>query len=294
MRNAPQGQEGRNTMHSPLEIARNYVEIGIHKVRLSTFKMVILGIFAGMFIGFAGIAATTASATIQNPSVSKLVGACVFPAGMAMVLVAGSELFTGNNLIIIALMEKKIKLWEMLKNWLCVYAGNFIGASFVAALVVYGHTPDLFDGMLAEKMVSAALLRVTQTFPEALIRGILCNILVCIAVWAAFAAKKVSGKLLMSFWPVMIFVLCGFEHCIADIYFGTAGIFTAAEYGIEAVGLNWASFLLRNLLPVTLGNIVGGAGIVGIGYWLMYLRHTPGYVMPIQEEQEELDLAEEY
>ncbi len=281
-------------MHSPLEIARNYVEIGIHKVRLSAFKMVVLGIFAGMFIGFAGIASTTAAATIENPSIAKLVGACVFPAGMAMVLVAGSELFTGNNLIIIALLEKKIRCGEMLKNWVCVFAGNFLGASFVAALAVYGHTPDLFDGVLAEKMVAAALSRVTQSFPEAFIRGILCNILVCIAVWAAFAAKQVPGKLLMSFWPVMLFVLCGFEHSIADIYFGVAGLLTASEYQIAVGELTMQSFLLKNLLPVTLGNTVGGAGIVGVGYWLMYLRHTPGYAMPIQKEQEELDIAEEY
>ena len=160
-------------MHSPLEIARNFVEIGIHKVRLSAFKMVILGFFAGMFIGFAGIASTTASATVANPSIAKLVGACVFPAGMAMVLIAGSELFTGNNLIIISLLEGKIKLAHMLKNWFLVFIGNFIGAAFVAVLVVYGHTPDLFDKVLAEKMVAAAMSRVNQSFSEALIRGIL-------------------------------------------------------------------------------------------------------------------------
>ncbi len=281
-------------MHSPLEVARNFVDIGIHKVRLSAFKMLILGVFAGLFIGFAGIASTTASATIENPSVAKLVGAVVFPSGMAMVLVAGSELFTGNNLIIISLLERKVKLGEMLKNWFFVFLGNFIGASFVAVLVVYGHTPDLFDGVLATKVVGAALSRVNQSFSEAFIRGILCNILVCIAVWAAFAAKKVSGKLLMSFWPVMLFVLCGFEHSIADIYFGAAGILVSGEYGITAQGLTWGSFLLRNLLPVTLGNIIGGAGIVGGGYWLVYLRHTPGYALPIEAEQEEIDIAEEY
>lgn len=281
-------------MHSPLEIARNFVEIGIHKVRLSALKMLALGAIAGMFIGFAGIASTTASATIENPSVSRLLGAAVFPAGMAMVLVAGSELFTGNNLIIISLLEKKITLLEMLKNWFFVFLGNFIGASFVAVLVVYGHTPDLFEGVLAQKVVAAANSRVTQTFWEAFFRGILCNILVCIAVWAAFAAKKVPGKLLMSFWPVMLFVLCGFEHSIADIYFGVAGILTAGEYGIAAPGLSWGSFLLRNLLPVTLGNIVGGAGIVGGGYWLVYLRHTPGYARSVEEEQQEIDIAEEY
>lgn len=281
-------------MHSPLEIARNYVEIGIHKVRLSAFKMLILGIFAGIFIGFAGIASTVGGAAIENPSVARLVSACLFPAGMAMVLVAGSELFTGNNLIIIALLEKKIKLAEMLKNWFFVFSGNFIGTAFVAAMVVFGHTPDLFGGGLADSVVNAAMHRVNLTFADSFIRGVLCNVLVCIAVWAAFASKTVSGKLVMSFWPVMLFVLCGFEHSIADMYFGMAGIFAAGEYGIAADGLTMGSFLLKNLLPVTLGNIVGGAGIVGGGYWLMYLRHTPGYSLPIEAEQEEIDIAEEY
>ena len=196
-------------MHSPLEIAKNFVEIGLHKVRLSAFKMLVLGIFAGIYIGFAGIASTTASATIENPSVARLLSACVFPAGMAMVLIAGSELFTGNNLIIISLLEKKIKLTEMLKNWFFVFAGNFIGASFVAVMVVYAGIPGLYDGRLVEKMVAAALTRVNQTFPEAFARGVLCNILVCVAVWGAFAAKKVSGKLLMSFWPVCCLYFVG-------------------------------------------------------------------------------------
>ena len=281
-------------MHSPLEIAKNFVEIGLHKVRLSAFKMLVLGIFAGIYIGFAGIASTTASATIENPSVARLLSACVFPAGMAMVLIAGSELFTGNNLIIISLLEKKIKLTEMLKNWFFVFAGNFIGASFVAVMVVYAGIPGLYDGRLAEKMVAAALTRVNQTFPEAFARGVLCNILVCVAVWGAFAAKKVSGKLLMSFWPVMLFVLGGFEHSIADIYFGVSGLLAMPKYGVSGDALTLASFLLKNLLPVTLGNIAGGAGIVGCGYWAMYLRHTPGYVQPIEQEQEEIDAAEEY
>ncbi len=281
-------------MHSPLEIARNFVEIGIHKVKLSAWKMLILGFFAGMFIGFAGIASTTAAATITSASVARLVSACVFPAGMAMVLVAGSELFTGNNLIIISVLQKKTGVVGMLKNWFFVFLGNFLGAGFVAVMVVYAHLPDLYGGLLAEKMVAAALSRVNQTFLEAFMRGILCNILVCIAVWAAFAAKRVSGKLLMSFWPVMLFVLCGFEHSIADIYFGIAGIAAASEYGVAAAGLNFGTFLLKNLLPVTLGNIVGGAGIVGVGYWLVYLRHTPLSPMTIESEQEEIDIAEEY
>lgn len=281
-------------MHSPLEIARNYVEVGIHKTNLSAFKMIILGFFAGMFIGFAGIASTTASSTIAVASVAKLTGALVFPAGMAMVLIAGSELFTGNNLIIIAVLEKKVTVLKMLKNWFFVYIGNFAGAAFVAVMVVYGNTPNLFGGALAGAIVSAGAARTSLTVTECFIRGILCNILVCIAVWMSFAAKKVSGKLMTSFWPVMVFVLCGFEHSIADMYFGTAALLTSARFGIAAEGLTWFNFIFKALLPITLGNIVGGAGIVGFGYWLIYLHQTPYANTTVESEQNEIDIAEEY
>ena len=281
-------------MHSPLEIARNYIDVSIHKTNLSAFKMIILGIFAGIFIGFASIASTTAASTIANPSVAKLVGATVFPAGMSMVLIAGSELFTGNTLIILAVLEKKISVLRMLKNWLFVYLGNFIGAIMIAIGVVYGHTPNLFGEGLAESIVAAGASRCNLGFEEALIRGILCNILVCIAVWMSFAAKNVSGKLLTCFWPVMVFVLCGFEHSIADMYFGTAALFAASEYGIAAEGLTLVRFFINCLIPVTLGNIIGGAGVVGCGYWLGYLRHIPLGHLTKEEEQKEVDIAEEY
>lgn len=281
-------------MHSPLEIARNYVEVSIHKTNLSAFKMVILGMFAGFFIGFAGIASTTASSTLANPSIAKLVGATVFPAGMAMVLIAGSELFTGNTLIILAVLEKKITVLKMLKNWLFVFIGNFLGAALVAVGVVYGQTPDLFGGDLAGSIVAAGASRCNLGFSESLIRGILCNVLVCIAVWMSFAAKNVSGKLMTSFWPVMVFVLCGFEHSIADMYFGTAALLASREYGIAAEGLTLVRFFTHCIIPVTLGNIIGGAGIVGCGYWLGYLRHTPLSPATKEQEQEEIDIAEEY
>ena len=216
-------------MHSPLEVAKSYVEIGAHKVKLSAFKMIILGIFAGMYVAFAGTAAQTAAATIENPSIGRLVSACVFPAGLAMVLVAGSELFTGNNLIIIAVLEKRVTVWKMLKNWVFVYVGNFLGAAFVACMVVYGHVPDLFGGELAEAVVRAAKARTDLSVMDGFVKGVLCNILVCIAVWMSFAAKEVSGKLLTSFWPIMLFVLCGFEHSVADMYFGVAGLHRNTE-----------------------------------------------------------------
>lgn len=281
-------------MYSPLEIARNYVEIGAHKTKMSIFKMVLLGFFAGLFIGFAGIASTAASSTIEVASIAKLVGACVFPAGIAMVIMAGSELFTGNCLIIISVLEKRVPVHRMLKNWLFVYIGNFLGAAFVAFLVVYGHTPELFQGALAESIVNAGKARTDLTIMESFIRGVLCNILVCIAIWMSFAAIRISGKLMVSFWPVMLFVLCGFEHCVADMYFGVAALLTSAEYGIAAEGLTWTTFLFKNLLPVTLGNIVGGAGIVGVGYWLGYLCQTPYIRTTVEEEQMGIDIAEKY
>lgn len=281
-------------MHSPLEIARNYVDVGIHKTNLSAFKMVLFGFFAGMFIGFAGIAATTSSSTIATPSVAKLVGAMVFPAGMAMVLIAGSELFTGNALIIISVLEKKVSVARMLKSWIYVFVGNFLGAAFVAVLVVYGGIPELFNGALAQAIVNAGKSRTDLTILDGFVRGILCNILVCIAVWMSFASKNVSGKLLTSYWPVMVFVLCGFEHSIADMYFGVAALLASARYGIVAEGMTWGSFLFKSLLPITLGNIVGGAGIVGTGYWMLYLHKTPYTHSTVKDEQEEIDIAEEY
>ncbi len=281
-------------MHSPLEIARNYIDIGVHKANLSPFKMVLLGFFAGMFIAFAGVGSTVASSTIASASVAKIVGACVFPAGMAMVLIAGAELFTGNHMIIIAVLSGKTSPARMLKNWFYVFLGNFLGAAFVAAMVVWGCTPDLFGGNVAQAIVDAGAAKTALTVRQAFVRGVLCNILVCTAIWMSYAAKSVPGKLITSFWPVMIFVLCGFEHCVADMYFGVAALLTAGEYGIAAEGLTWFRFLFQCLLPVTLGNIVGGAGVVGTGAWLIYLHRTPYSRRTAESEQEEIGIAEEY
>ena len=265
-------------------------------VNTNFFKYFVRAVMAGFFIDMAMIYSNVVGNVFSKtmPEWGKFVGALVFSIAVLLISFVGGELFTGNNLIMISVLQKKVTWLQMLKNWGMVFMGNFIGASFVAFMVVYAGIPELYGGVLGEKMVAAALFRVNQTFGEAFARGVLCNILVCIAVWAAFAAKKVSGKLLMSFWPVMLFVLCGFEHSIADIYFGVSGLLTMDKYGISAPELTTAAFLLKNLLPVTLGNIVGGAGIVGCGYWAVYLRHTPGFAEPIEAEQEEIDGAEEY
>jgi formate/nitrite transporter len=266
-------------VNSPKEVAQNYIAIGAAKTKLSIGKMLWLGILAGMFIAFAGVASTVAPATVQSASLAKLLGAMVFPGGLAMVLIAGSELFTGNCLIIIPVLEKQATWGGMLKNWLFVYIGNLIGSLLVAWLVFGGHTLGLFGAAVAGKAIDTAAAKVALSFGDAFIRGILCNFLVCIAVWMAFAAKDVVGKIVGLFFPIMFFVLCGWEHSVANMYFIPAGLLasTNADYLVKATAKNiadltWGAFFIKNLIPVTLGNIVGGSILVGLGYWFTYLR----------------------
>ena len=263
-------------MNSPAEVAKNYIAIGKGKATNSFWKLLILGMLAGAFIGLAGVGATTAAVSVQSASVGKFLGACIFPVGLSMVLLAGSELFTGNNLIIIPVLTGDIKLRQMLRNWVIVYVGNLIGSIIVAFLVIYGHVGNLFggaEGGLAAAMINTANAKVTMPFGDAFLKGICCNFLVCIAVWISFAAKDVTGKFWGLFMPIMLFVLCGFEHCVANMYYIPCGLFAKALYGVDKPTLTWGAFFLNNLLPVTLGNIVGGAGLVGLPYWFVYLRN---------------------
>ena len=252
------------------EIAKSFVQTGIQKTSMPTSKMFVLGIFAGMFVAFAGAGSTIASCMIEDPSLARIMNACIFPAGLIMVILAGSELFTGNNLIILSVLEKKVTFRQMLKNWIVVYAGNLTGSLLVASLIVLGHIPDLFSEQLAHTMVDVAASKADLAFQYAFIKGILCNILVCISVWVASASKQVPGKILALFLPIAVFVLCGFEHSVANMYCIPSGILTSMEYGITAAGLNLMGFV-HNLIPVTIGNCIGGL-LVGIGYHYVYLK----------------------
>lgn len=252
-------------MLTPSEIAKSAAEIGKTKGELKISKLILLGMLAGAFIALAGV-----GATFGNVYVGKIAGACIFPAGLAMVVVAGSELFTGNSLMIVALFSKKISLSQLLKNWGFVFLGNLIGSLIITSLVVFS---GVFEP-IAETVTNTAVAKVNLGFVEALFRGILCNFLVCIAVWMSFGAKTITGKIVAVFFPVMLFVLCGFEHSIANMFYLPAGMMEAAKNGIAAEGLNVGSALVNNLLPVTLGNIIGGAGMVGAIYYLVYLKET--------------------
>lgn len=257
-------------MNTPAEIAQNYVGIGKKKTELPAIKMFILGILAGIFIGIGAIAFEMAIATIGG-GLGKLVGACMFPAGLALVLIAGSELFTGNCLLVIPLLEKEVKFSAVLKSWVFVYLGNFVGSAILAALVVFGHSPSLLDGALLDTVMTVAAGKVSLTFGDAVFRGIVCNIMVCLAVWMSFAAKTVGSKIAGLYFPIMIFVLGGFEHSIANMYYLMAGIFANSVYDVGNTAITFGSFLVNNLLPVTIGNLIGGTA-VGVTYWYLYLR----------------------
>ncbi len=258
-------------MLTPTQIAGKAISIGETKASSKTSKTFVLAVFAGAFIALGPFGPQIASLNAKNPATGKLLGALVFPIGLLMVLCAGAELFTGNSLILIPVLEGKVKLFGMLKNWVIVYLGNFLGGVLVALGVTCGGSLSAFEG-LANAVVNTAVAKCSLSFTDALIRGIFCNILVCAAVWISFGAGELAGKITGLFLPVTLFVLCGFEHCVANMYFIPAGFFAAAEYGTDAGNLSISGFLLGNLLPVTLGNIIGGAVVVGAGYWFSYLK----------------------
>lgn len=244
----------------PAEVCENFLTIGERKAALHIGKMMVMAMFAGAFIALAGVASTWASMAVENVSLKRLIAGCVFPAGLAMVVLTGAELFTGNCLMSIALLEKRIRVSAMLRNWLAVYIGNFIGGILIAAMVVWG---GVFAGK-EEVLINAAMGKILP-FHQALFRGILCNILVCLAVLMAAAATDAGGKIMGLFFPVAAFVMAGYEHCVANMYYLTAGILAGAE-------LSAADLIVGNLLPVTAGNIIGGAVMIGGGYWYIYRK----------------------
>ena len=266
-------------MISVKEATKNYINGGKGKTTMPLGRMFVLAFLAGMFIALAGTAATIASSTVTNSSVAKVITSLVFPAGLAMVIINGTELFTGNNLMTLALMNNKITAGQMLKNWCVVWLGNLVGSLCLALIVYYGGV--LGDPAATAKAVGIAEAKAGLDISVMIFRGILCNILVVLAVWMATSAQDIISKIFACWFPIMLFVLCGFEHSVANMYFISAGLFSksnaaylqaAADAGIDTSALTWGSFFGKNLLPVTIGNIIGGAICVGCVYWFVYVR----------------------
>lgn len=261
-------------MNSPAEIARLYVDTGVQKSKLPIGKMFGLAIFAGMFIALGGFASTVASYGIPIAALGRILSALVFPIGLMMVLVGGAELFTGNSLMIMPVFQKRASLGRVLINWLIVYIGNFVGSlaiAWVAANFFATGDHALYNGALADTMIKTTVSKSTMGFLDAFVKGILCNFMVCMAVWVSMAASELAGKISALYLPIALFVLCGFEHCVANMYFLPAGLFVSLKTG-AGLGVSIVDMLLKNMLPVTLGNITGGAVITGFGYWWIYLR----------------------
>lgn len=272
-----------NLHFNPTEVTENYVEVGCKKTTSTVYRLLLLGILGGAFIAFASQGSNAAIHTIKSVGIAKALAGALFSTGLMMVVITGAELFTGNMLIVVSCLERKSKWLKLLRNWFFVYIGNFIGSMIIVLFIILSGQFNFSDGMLGAFTIKTASYKVSLSFANAFFMGILCNWLVCMAVWMAAAAKDIAGKLLAIFFPIWLFITSGFEHSVANMHYIPAGILaknnqvwvdTAISMGVtphKLDALNWYSFLVKNLLPVTLGNIIGGTLFVGSIYWLSFL-----------------------
>ncbi len=254
--------------YSPKEIAEHVETVGVAKANLPLVSMTALGMLAGGFIGLGALFATLVlSDGTLGFAIARLLAGVAFSLGLILVVVAGAELFTGNNLLVMACVSRRISVRKMLANFAIVYFANFIGAAGLATIVALSGHAEMADGAVGRTAVAIATAKVALPFGDAFFRGVLCNLLVCLAVWLAMAGRTVTDKILAIIFPITAFVAAGFEHSVANMYFIPLGIFLHADIGIAD--------MLRNLIPVTLGNLVGGAGMVGLVYHTIYRRSPP-------------------
>jgi formate transporter len=252
--------------YRPAQIAERVEQAGVAKARLTLVQTLTLAVLAGAFIAFGAMYYTVA---MTEPGLgfgpARILGGVAFSLGLILVVIAGAELFTGNTLIVMAWIEGRIGSGELCRNWALVYAGNAIGAFGAAALVSLADGMAVGEGRLAATAAAIALAKAQLGILDGFFRGVLANALVCLAVWLSFAAREVAGKILAIVPPISAFVALGFEHSIANMYFLGLGL-------LEGYPGATPGALLRNLGPVTLGNIVGGGVFVGLVYWLCYRR----------------------
>lgn len=276
---------------APAEIYATAANAGAKKAELSLWKLIILGLLAGVYIGFganlATVVANDAPRYLGN-GIAQFIFGSTFAVGLMLVVIGGAELFTGNNMFMtVSCLDGKVSVKGLLRNWVVVWIANFIGALLLVGIVYYGGTWALFQSGVGAKALAIANAKVNLTWSQVFFRGILCNWLVCLAVWLALAGKDVVSKVVGIYFPVMAFVASGFEHSVANMFFVPMGILLAgvpdvvsAAQATQAVtsiaGLTWPHFIAANLIPATLGNVVGGAFFVGTFYaWAYQSKHTP-------------------
>jgi formate/nitrite transporter len=268
----------------PAQVAKKAETVGLTKAGMATFDVFVLAVLAGAFIALGAIFATTVAAGgAELPyGVVRLLAGLTFTLGLILVVVAGAELFTGNNLIVMAWASRRVATVALLGNWVVVWIGNFVGA-FATALIVYVSKQYTFGGgAVGQTALGIAATKTSLGFVQAIALGILCNALVCLAVWLTYGAHTTTDKILAVIPPIAAFVAAGFEHSVANMYFISIGLLVKSDddfvAGLDPAtapdlsDLTWQSFFLDNLLPVTIGNVIGGALMVGAVYWLVYLR----------------------
>ena len=267
-------------LFTPAELAVNYSNAGAAKTKLPISKMLLLGILAGMLIAFPSCVTNMASYALDNNSVIRMISGLLFAFGLGMVVVMGTELFTGNTLISISVMDGTASFGGMLKNWLFVYIGNFLGSMLVAVVCAKFGWLSAGKDALAVFSMKVAQAKMTMPFQNAFFMGFLCNVLVTLGVLMSLAAKDITGRFLGAWGPVMFFVVCGFNHSIADMTYCMLGLFAkssaayvqaAADAGLDIAKLTWGNYFTGNMIPVTLGNLLGGV-FVGFLVWFCWLR----------------------
>jgi formate transporter len=280
---APQPPIFNLQAYSPAEIKEAVEKVGVKKANLPFLASFMLAIVAGGGVGFGALYYTiVASDATLSFATTRVVGGLVFTLGLTLVLVGGAELFTGNNLIVMAWASGKVSARTMLRNWTIVWFGNLFGALGLIVLVFFSHHLDMNDGRIALSTLNTAVGKIRPDVATLFFKGVLCNVLVCAAVWLAYAGRSVTDKMVAVVLPVSAFIAAGFEHCVANMYFLPLAWLLIQTGHVPAnfdASPVTASGIIHNLVPVTLGNIVGGAGFVGAFYWAIY-RATFGASSP--------------
>jgi formate transporter len=259
---------------SPNEIAARVENVGVAKARLPLLSMAMLGVLAGAFIGLGALYFVIVK---SDPTIGfaagQVLGGVVFSLGLVLVVVAGAELFTGNNLLAMAWADGAISTLALLRNWATVCVGNFVGAAGLALLVFLSHHPDMNEGAVAQQYLKIAAAKVALPFWVAFFKGMLCNVLVCMAIWMVMAGRSVVDKVVAVVFPISAFVAAGFEHSVANMYFIPLAMLlqTFGDVSVQVAPITWGGFF-RNMVPVVLGNIVGGSVLVGLVYHVIYRR----------------------
>lgn len=273
-------QEKNNTLElrTPKEITSYLSESAIIKTEKKWLHLFLLGICSGLFLGISCIATTNVTYAIENPGLAKMVSALLFPFGLTMIILTGSELFTGNCLIFTAVLQKKVKLSGMFRNWSLVFLGNFVACVCVAFFYGTSQIMTGNNGSIAIYAVNIALAKLSLPWLEAFFLGVFCNFLVTVAVFMATAGKDPFGKFLGATVPVSLFVMAGFEHCIANMYYIPVALVLKNSEFIQYAQLDTSlltveHFLIKNLIPVTLGNILGGC-IFAVVIWFCYGKNN--------------------